>query len=632
MINKHCILLFVFCWQVSIVFSQSFSVLTIPDSLLEHADAVVRNSTTEIDVKSKNSAVYKLDATVSILSKKGEKNAFVQLSYSKMMKIKSFKGEVYDKFGKLVYQIGKNEAKDYSAADYSEITDTRIKSWSLNKSVLPYTIRYVYELELDGLFVLPDWQPLDFGESGQNLKLVLSDQNDLIKCKTTALRNPLSENNKKTWVIDGIRALPQLNELELNDVELPEVKLSAKVYEWYGITGNSNTWSEIGNFYHSLNNERVQVDLTIKNEVQKIIGNEIDKSTIVKKIYSHLQKNYRYVSIQLGLSGWQSEFASLTFQKKYGDCKALTSLMRAMLSAANVKSYEVLINTNISARSFDYNFVKQNFNHVILVVPLENDTCWLECTSDLNPAGYLGSFTESRTGLLISETNSRLISTPTYNETNNKIGVKTSLNATDIKAQNEVVSYISSKGELQDDLRYALSRLPKNEALLFISKFEYLKGVSNIQRIDNTVIDSFKPITSFSISHIPPNLMKSQGSRIFLQPSLFDPIGNLIDIYSDYKFNSSIRTGFEFTDTLDILLPQNIEPETNLMTKQFLVESDFGVFKSEVYFDQRNNNLQIIKKFILKEQKVKQPDLASFKIFLEDAKKKLSYSLVFKTM
>lgn len=621
-----------FCLQISSVFSQPFSVLTIPDSLLENSDAVVRNSTTEIDVKSKNSAIYKQDATVTILTKKGEKNAFVQLSYSKMLKIKSFKGEVYDKFGVLVYQIGKNEAKDYSAADYSEITDTRIKAWSLNKSVLPYTVRYVYELEFAGLFFMPDWKPLDFGESGQNLRFILSDQNDLVKWNVKSLKNPISENNKKIWVLDGVKALAQTNNLEKPDIDLPEIKLSAKAYEWFGVSGTSNTWSDVGSFYYGLNKDRVQADVLIKEEVKKIIGNENDKSKIVKKIYSYLQKNFRYVSIQLGLSGWQSEFANTTFQKKYGDCKALTTLTRSMLAEANIKSYEVLINTNSFARSFDINFVKQNFNHVILVVPLENDTCWLECTSDLNPAGYLGSFTESRTGLLISESNSRLITTPTYDEATNKIKIKSFVDATNIKAQNEVVSHISSMGELQDDLRFALSRTSKNEGVAFISEFEYLKGVANIQLYENVVVDSFHPITAFSLSHIPPNLIKSQGSRVFVQPSIFDPIGNLIDIYSNLKYSHTIETGFEFVDTLEILLPQNIQAETNLTTKNIRIETPFGIFLSEVNFDQNKSKLLIIKNFTLNESKIEQADLANFKNFLDEAKKKLSYSLVFKTI
>lgn len=52
-----------------------------------------------------------------------------------------------------------------------------------------------------------------------------------------------------------------------------------------------------------------------------------------------------------------------------------------------------------------------HFNHVILYIPLPQDTLWLDCTSK-QAFGYLGTFTQNRLAFIVDKDNSRLIRTP----------------------------------------------------------------------------------------------------------------------------------------------------------------------------------------------------------------------------
>ena len=98
----------------------------------------------------------------------------------------------------------------------------------------------------------------------------------------------------------------------------------------------------------------------------------------------------RYVSIQLGIGGFKPSAAKFVDEKKYGDCKALTNYMKNLLSVVGIASYPALINAGYNKYPADTRFPSDPFNHVILCVPMEKDTVWLECTSNNAKAGFFG--------------------------------------------------------------------------------------------------------------------------------------------------------------------------------------------------------------------------------------------------
>ena len=141
----------------------------------------------------------------------------------------------------------------------------------------------------------------------------------------------------------------------------------------------------------------------------------------VGEVYSHMQAKTRYVSIQLGIGGFQSLPASLVDEKGYGDCKALTTYMKSMLDSKGINSNYILVRAGSDVPDVKKEFPSNQFNHVFLGIPTEQDTILIECTSQASPVDYIGTFTDDRNVLWVEKGGSKIIRTPTYSEDDNKI-------------------------------------------------------------------------------------------------------------------------------------------------------------------------------------------------------------------
>ncbi|CAN0578469.1 unnamed protein product, partial [Laminaria digitata] len=125
-----------------------------------------------------------------------------------------------------------------------------------------------------------------------------------------------------------------------------------------------------------------------------------------------MQRRSRYISIQLGVGGYQSLPTKYVDEKGYGDCKALSNYMKSMLDYKGLESNFILVNAGKDRDDIKPEIVSNQFNHVFLAVPNDSDTVFLECTTQLMPTGFTGTFTDDRHVLWIEQGGSQIIKMP----------------------------------------------------------------------------------------------------------------------------------------------------------------------------------------------------------------------------
>jgi hypothetical protein len=208
-----------------------------------------------------------------------------------------------------------------------------------------------------------------------------------------------------------------------------------------------------------------------------------------------MQDKTHYISVQVGIGGYQPFVASDVDKQNYGDCKALVNYTQALLKAVNIESYYCVVE---AGRKFnvgmlnDFPSMNQG-NHIILCLPFKNDTTWADCTSQTIPFGYLGDFTDDRNVLACTPEGGKLMHTPKYTALNSitKSKANFSINETGVLSGNITTTF---KGADYSDRDYLLKE----------SRLEQNKMTQKTYPINNMVVEnlelkqdkSFDPVTT----------------------------------------------------------------------------------------------------------------------------------------
>lgn len=159
------------------------------------------------------------------------------------------------------------------------------------------------------------------------------------------------------------------------------------------------SWEEVGHWYESLEKDRRVPSADIRSKEQELTKGLTSDSDKIQALYDYVSKNFRYVSLSLGLARYQPHSADDVFHNQYGDCKDKHTLLESMLDAAGYKASSVLIN---SSRKLDPDVPSPaQFDHVITMLPLGKDEIWMDSTAEIAPYRLLSFNLRKKQALVV---------------------------------------------------------------------------------------------------------------------------------------------------------------------------------------------------------------------------------------
>ncbi|WP_316849385.1 DUF3857 domain-containing protein [Pedobacter agri] len=603
----------------------NYDVAKIPEDLKRDAIVVIRNEEQFFDIKSLGSGQYDYKVAITILNKAGDDFAEMAEVYDKFSSVYNMKATLYDASGKKIKDYKSSDIRDQSLiSDFSIFEDNRMKLLKFVSLNYPYTIEYSYSKDYKGLLSLPSWRDLKgFGVAvEQSVYTIQKSKNYHFRYLTSAnLKTDsvaIGEKIQYKWKSSKVPAVvSEPLSIGLDNIS-SWVKASPNQFEYDGSTGNFNNWQNFGSWMYSLNQGGNKLPDATKALVQNLIGNAKTPQEKIRILYNHLQQNTRYVSVQLGIGGFRPILAEKVAQVNYGDCKALSNYMKALLNEAGIASNLIVIGNDMPSLNPNYSSMGQA-NHMILCVPLEKDTTFLECTSQYDPMGFIGYGNADRKVLMVTDKGGKIITTPAYQPKDNYQIRKTKITLAE-----------DGTGILNLKSKYANAQFEENQRMMLLEPSEQRKRLVETSNISIDEMISFKyeqpdktlPIITEELNFKTNQIFSKSGEKIFLTINQVNRREHVPLKVDNRKTFFAVPFGYNDEDEISYTLPKGYSIE--FIPKDISIVSEFGSYSAK--FANKDNTLTYIRTQTMNNKKYapeKYNELVDFykKIFQADKQK-----------
>ena len=535
------------------------------------------------------------EVLIQINNREGDYYSRISIPFSVKNKIVDLSAHLEDADGKIIRKLKNSEIHITSAIpDMSLYEDRLVKSFILKHNEYPYRIFYSFRETYDEFFSIADWTPVpneNVPTHHAKLTVLLP-----VDYEVRILEQHVSEAS-----VDTLDRLKKYIWSETYDTVIKEEVFSPSLTEFipgvkivplnfiFGTSGSNESWYSLGKWVSDLNNGLDDLPESEINKVVKLISGISDRKETARILYHYIQDNTRYVSVQIDIGGWKSYPASYVAKNKYGDCKALTTYMKSLLKQAGIESFYALVYADEEPVKLHENFPELKFNHVVLNVPFEHDTLWLDCTQKSSPFGYISTAIQNRRALVIDGTNSHLESIPVMRTDQNAYIRKISY--TEIERKNPAVeiNYYFRGGyfEYFDELYSESNKIQQEKKIrefVPFNDFELITWELNKANRDSPEIELYLKLRV-------SNPAKSYGDETLLPLSplkfytLETPVQRKLPVR--IKLPLTILDTFNFVQT----------PGLSLSFNDTVISCGSGYYSIQTNHD--NHKLEITKKLIL---------------------------------
>lgn len=518
--------------------------------------------------------------------------------------ISSFSGTI-EQGGKVIKKIKQTDL--YTRADSDAFADDSFINVYSPSATLPFEVEYKYTISLrKAVASFPNFVPV-VAElvPVKHASYVIKAPADYTIGYHASFEPAIAKekgNSVYTWEINDFPGYVLEHNMPEAVSIVPHVYSCPMDFRFAGTGGSQSSWKEAGAWLHSIEPKDSSLPESMVSTVHRLTEGCTSDLEKLRALYGWLGENTRYVSIQLGIGGYAPMSPSLVCKTGYGDCKALSFLLKKMLEEAGVSSEYVIVSTDRKKVLDNYSSIGQ-MNHAMLCVPLQKDTVWVECTNPSYPLGYRHEGIAGHQVVLVKDDGGELVNVPDYDgdlkvdSDYAKIELSADgsahVRATRTRRLESAESYIKFTERERKDIQESLSRFLACVAEdLTMDSFK-----TNFDEYQGT--PDFIPEASVSFHFYSSNLAKAAGDRLFV-PAMLTNIGmtsqrgaRLHDLVFNYEGTESYNYEIAIPDGFTVdALPESKHLATAFMDLDINFSTEGNIVKVLVTLSNHKAKLQ----------------------------------------
>lgn len=355
-------------------------------------------------------------------------------------------------------------------------------------------------------------------------------------------------------------------------------------------------------------------------KITEKLTNDDDK---VKSIFYWVKDNIKYIAFENGYEGFIPREASLIYQRKFGDCKDMASIITAMAKCANVKNvYIAWIGTREIPYSYEEMPTPAVDNHMIAVYKKDKEYIFLDATDKETLYGIPTAFIQGKEAMYDNGETYKIITVPVVPAEKNEVFEQVKLKIEKDKlvgsGKIEFSGYNRSRillriGDASNKTRFEMI---KSLVLKGNNKFN-LKDVAedNIKDRDK----SYQINYNFDLGNYIVKVDKEMYINLFLDRPL-EKMTIEKDRSSKFEFEHLNYINSEYE--LDI--PQNYT--VKYLPKNFSVDNDY--IKADFVYEVKNNKILLHSQLKQKKLLLDKADFELWNKTIKDLKNNYADTLI----
>lgn len=427
-----------------------------------------------------NQYVLRHSGKVTIYNVRGEPYGNIVIAEHSSEKLEHVTIRVVDAAGKELFVRKKgNLERICGYGSYDVYKDICYYESSIDVAQFPFSVIFEYEKKGKALFLWPA-ATVQRGIPVENVSYFVEGRDRApFRYRLTGLDRdsvPIATDTSFEWKLENIPAYTEPDYAAYGYGEPARLVFVPEKFKYGGSQFEGDSWADIARWYHELAKDKYSAPEAA------ISTREIEDTTaFIKEAYDEVRSSVRYVSVQIGIGGWQPYEATKTYGRKYGDCKDMSTLLISLLRSRGIEAYPVLVLTR-NRRAMEGNFPSFGFNHVICCAIRGADTAWMDPTCNNCPFGEIGWQIEDIPVLVVSEDGGRMVHTPASRAEDNRLTIEADMAVTpDYLAGADLK--ITATGNRAIYLRGRLSGEKEEDIWTFLKV--YIPGLSGPYEMQN---------------------------------------------------------------------------------------------------------------------------------------------------